>query len=202
MPDFVPDIEVAREVVSGSAWTYLAVTGIVALDCVLPVAPGETVVITAGIFATSGELFIGLVLLAAFVGSLVGDNASYGLGTTIGCRAERRLGRRWGSFDARVRWARRQLDVRGGVIIVVARFIPGGRTATTFTSGTVAFPWRARFLPLDALAAAIWAIYAAGLGYVGGQTFSDDLLLALGLSFVVAAILTGVGEVVRRLLDR
>jgi SNARE associated Golgi protein len=43
-------------------------------------------------------------------------------------------------------------------IIVVARFIPGGRTATTYAAGTVGMPWR-RFLPADAIAVALWALY-------------------------------------------
>jgi membrane-associated protein len=193
----VPDLDVAREIVSGSWWTYLAITGVVALDCVFPVAPGETVVITAGIFAASGDLLIWLVLAAALAGSLLGDNASYWLGRKVGRPLERRLARRRRAremFD----WARHQLRVRGGVIIVAARFIPGGRTATTFSSGALEYPWRERFLPVDALAATIWAVYATALGYIGGSTFKDNLLAALSVSFVLAALFTVAGELYRR----
>src|SRR5215217_8747932 len=51
-------------------------------------------------------------------------------------------------------------------IIVVARFVPGGRTATTFTAGTVRLAWP-RFAAADAVGATLWAAYAAGLGYLG-----------------------------------
>jgi membrane-associated protein len=39
-------------------------------------------------------------------------------------------------------WAEKQLDKRGGAIIVVARFVPGGRTATTFVAGTTVYAYR------------------------------------------------------------
>ncbi len=32
-------------------------------------------------------------------------------------------------------WAQQQLDRRGGQVVIVARYIPGGRTAATFTAG-------------------------------------------------------------------
>ena len=49
-------------------------------------------------------------------------------------------------------WAEHQLEQRGGYLIIVARFIPGGRTAVTFSAGyTTTFPCR-RFLAADVLA--------------------------------------------------
>ena len=98
-------------------------------------------------------------------------------------------------------WAERQLAVRGGELIAVARFIPGGRTAVTLSAGAALFPWR-RFALFDAVAALIWALYASLLGYFGGRAFEDapwkGLLLALGISFAVA----GGVEVVRWYLRR
>ena len=73
--------------------------------------------------------------------------------------------------------------------MVIPRFIPGGSTVVTLTAGTLHYPWR-RFVAFDALAALIWALYAALLGYVGGRAFEDapwkGLLLALGIAFAVA----------------
>jgi membrane protein DedA with SNARE-associated domain len=98
-------------------------------------------------------------------------------------------------------WAERQLEERGGELIVVARFIPGGRTAVTLSAGGLAYPWR-RFVVFDACASLIWALYAALLGYFGGRAFEDapwkGLVIALALAFSVA----GAVELTRWALKR
>lgn len=182
--------------VSGSAWAYPAIVAAVALDSILPIAPGETVVITAGVLAANGDLNIVLVLLVGAAGGILGDNASYWLGATLGRRADRRF---FTSARARRRsdWARRQLSERGPLIIIVARFIPGGRTATTFSAGTLEMPWR-RFILSDAVAALIWSAYAAGLGYFGGNAFTESLWKPLLAATAVGLAVAATGELVRR----
>jgi len=152
--------------------------------------------IAAGVLAANDDLILPLVILAGALGSLLGDNASYGVGATLGRRAERRFfsserGRR------RVEWARRQLRERGAVIIVAARFIPAGRTATTFSAGALEMPWR-RFVAIDAVAAGLWAVYIALLGYFGGATFEEDLWKPLLAASAVAVLVATAGELVRR----
>jgi len=182
--------------ISGEVWTYPAIVAAVAFDSLLPVAPGEAVMITAGLLAANGDLSPVLVVCAGTVGGCLGDNASYGLGASLGRRAERRFfssqkGRQ------RVEWGRRQLRERGAAIIVIARFIPGGRTATTFSAGVLEMPWR-RFFAVDAFAAALWATYMTLLGYFGGSAFEESLwkpMLAAGL---IAAAVAGATELLRR----
>jgi membrane-associated protein len=99
----------------------------------------------------------------------LGDTGSYVLGRTAGAAAARRLFRS-PKAKGRLTWAGEALDRHGATIIVVARFVPGGRTATTFTAGTVRQPWPS-FAAADAVGATLWAAYAAGLSYVGGETF-------------------------------
>jgi membrane-associated protein len=182
--------------IGGEIWTYPAIVAAVAFDSLLPVAPGETVMITAGVLAADGDLSLLLVVGAGMAGSLLGDNLSYALGASLGRRAERRFF----STDKgreRIEWARRQLRRRGAMIIVIARFVPGGRTATTFSAGALEMPWR-RFLAVDAVAAAVWATYMTMLGYFGGTAFENDLwkpILAAGL--VATAIAAG-AELLRR----
>jgi membrane protein DedA with SNARE-associated domain len=71
---------------------------------------------------------------------------------------------------ARLEWAERQLAERGGELIAVGRFIPGGRTAVTLGAGILGFPW-GRFLLYDAFASLGWALFASLLGYYGGKAF-------------------------------
>ncbi len=197
LPQALTAFEWLENAIGGEIWTYPAIVAAVAFDSLLPVAPGETVMITAGVLAADGELHPLLVIAAGMAGSLLGDNTSYGLGASLGRRAERRLFSSERGRD-RLAWARRQLRERGAAIIVIARFVPGGRTATTFSAGALGMPWR-RFLTADAVAAGLWATYMAMLGYFGGNTFENDLwkpILAAGL---VAAAVAGGAEVLRRL---
>jgi membrane-associated protein len=122
--------------VQASPLAYLAVFGACALDAVLPIVPSEAVVISASVLATRGELSIWLIALAAAAGGFLGDTGSYVLGRTAGATAARRLFRS-PKAKRRLTWAGETLARHGAAIIVVARFIPGGRTATTFTAGTV-----------------------------------------------------------------
>jgi len=154
----------------------------------VPVVPSESSVITAGVVASSGDLSVPLVVLAAAAGASAGDNTAYVLGRRFGTRIEARFfrgerGRR------RVQWAERQLAERGRELILIGRFIPGGRTAVTLSAGTLGYPW-GRFALFDAVAALVWALYATLLGYFGGRAFEHalwkGLLLALAIAFAVA----------------
>ncbi len=154
--------------VSSSNWSYVAIFAVAVLDAFFPVVPSETMVIVAGTLAGAGDLNVFLVILAAWGGAVTGDNISYGIGKVVGERTVKRLFRHEKAhrgFD----WAEQQLEERGSYIIIVARFIPFGRTAVTFTSGyTRGLPWH-RFFRYDLVAGGVWATYATMLGYVGGQ---------------------------------
>ena len=183
-----------------SPWVYLALFAIAVLDGFFPVVPSETAVITAGVFAASGGPSLPAVILVAASGALLGDHISYAVGRTGGARLLDRLpvgGRR----RAGVEWARRGIAARGGLILTVARYVPGGRTAFTLTMGAVGYP-RRRFLAFDALAAGSWGLYSALVGYLGGLAFEQDpvrgLLFGLGLALSVTVLVEGVRLLRRR----
>jgi membrane-associated protein len=177
--------------VSESEWTYALILAVAALDAIFPIVPSETTAIAAGVAAATGELSIGLVVAAAAAGAFAGDASTYGVGRLFEERAARRV--RPGRMD----WARRTLSRHGSTLIVVARFVPGGRTATMLTAGLTRMP-PARFLPLAAIAAALWASYASLLGYLGGRAFENEPWRALVLAFVLAFGLVVAIELVRR----
>jgi membrane-associated protein len=189
------------DAISGAWWSYPIIFAIAMLDAFLPVVPSETVAITSGVVASSGDLNVVICILAAATGAIVGDNISYAIGRWVGEHTIRRWFR---SEKARGRldWAERQLEERGGYLIVIARFIPGGRTAVTFASGYVhTMPWR-RFIVFDVIAGSIWGSYTVLLGYVGGKQFEQQPWKGLILAFLVATgIAVGV-EVYRHLRRR
>jgi membrane-associated protein len=179
-----------------SPWAYAIVLGIAALDAVLPAVPSESLAITAGVLAGVGKLHVAPTIASAAAGAFLGDTTSYVLGRTLGQRVRRRLFR-GARAERALGWAERMLAERGGYLIVVARFIPGGRTATTFTAGMVRFSaWR--FVGFAAVAAICWATYAVMLGYLGGRIFEESPLLALGVALGIALGITVAVEAVRR----
>lgn len=189
------------DLVTASNWTYGLLFALAAVDAVFPVVPSEAAVITAGVLAAADRLDLAVVIAVAATGAWIGDNASYAIGRHVGRPIERRL---FGGAKAqrRLAWARRQLEERGMYLVVVARFVPGGRTATTFTAGLVGYRWLMRFAPLTVVAAALWAAYAGLVGFLGGRVFIERPLYGLALAFAIAGSVALGVEVVRRLRRR
>ena len=186
------------DLLTGSIWTYPLLLGICAGDAVVPLLPSESALIVCGIQAARGQLSLGWVITFAALGAFVGDNASYAGGRWLGHPVAERFftGER---AQARIDWAKRFLKERGSYVLIVARFVPGGRTAATFTSGLVQLRWPTRFGSFILVAAILWATFGALVGYLGGRTFRDQPIYALLLAFGIAALVTGIVELVRRL---
>ena len=180
------------DVVSSSPWTYGVVFLFAFLDVIFPVVPSETAVITSSVLAASGDLNIGVILVGAATGAVLGDNVAYWIGRLLQRAVIERTfgGKRRHHLDR----AERALKERGGYFIIIGRFIPGGRTAVAVGSGVLHYPWP-RFIAFDIAAGILWATYGCLVGYFGGKAFEDSpirgILLALGIAFVVAASVEG-----------
>ena len=184
------------DLLTGSMWTYPLLFGICVGDAVFPAFPSETAMIVCGIQAARGELSLPAVIAVGAAGAFAGDNLSYALGRYAGQPIVDRFfsGER---ARARLTWAERFLKERGSYVLVVARFVPGGRTATTFSAGLVHMRWLMRFVPFIFLAAILWSLYGALLGYLGGSLFKDHPLYALLVAFGIAASVAASFEGVR-----
>jgi membrane-associated protein len=181
-----------------SALSYLIAFFIPALDAILPVLPSETAIIALGV-ATAGSVDprIALLVGCAAVGAFLGDNLSYVLGRRFGPAVQRRFFASPKGVKTRA-WAERSLDRFGLQVIIVCRFIPGGRTAVTLTCGLIGYP-RRRFTAATAVAAIIWALYAFFIGRIGGRAFEDNPWAGLVLAFGASIAITALTEVIRRL---
>jgi membrane-associated protein len=184
-----------------SAVSYAVAVILPALDAIFPVLPSETAIIGLGVAtAGSADPRIALLIACSAAGAFLGDNLCYLLGRRFGPRVERRFFR--GAKGARRRaWAERSLKRFGMPLIVVCRFIPGGRTAVTLCCGMVGYQ-RRRFVVATAVAGMIWAAYSFLIGRLGGRVFEDKpwagLLLASGATLAVSGLI----EVIRRIRSR
>jgi membrane-associated protein len=188
------------EPVAASDWVYPLILSIAALDAIFPLVPSEATLIAAAALAGVGEPMVGFILLSGAAGAVIGDNLAYLFGRAGSGVLMRRVLRSPG-WRRRVSFAEEQLRRRGGTIIVVSRFIPGGRTATMLSAGVVGLAWR-RFAAFDVVACVLWASYASLIGWVGGRAFADEPLHALLLAFALALLLVLLIEGGRRLFAR
>jgi membrane-associated protein len=184
-----------------SAISYLVALLMPALDAIFPLLPSETTVIALGVAtAGSADPRIALLVACAAAGAFLGDNLCYLLGRRFGPAVERRF---FGTPKGKATraWAERSLDRFGTPLIVVCRFIPGGRTAVTLTCGLTGYS-RRRFVAATAVSGVIWALYAFFIGRLGGQAFEDSPWAGLVIAFGAAIAITAIIELARRLWRR
>lgn len=186
-----------------SNWWFLVVIFVIALlDSVVPIVPSETTVIIGGVAVATGDAEYGLllVILAGATGAFIGDNLAYQIGRFFAPHFERRAARKE-KFRRRLAWADQQIEDRGGLLLITARFIPGGRTVLTLSSG-ITRQKRVWFMGWIGVAVVIWATYAAGLARIVGEPFEDNHTAAFWVAFGTALGINILIEVVRHLRHR
>jgi membrane protein DedA with SNARE-associated domain len=183
-----------------SPWLYAVLIAVSFLDSFLPLIPSEPVVIVAGVYAATGQTNIVLVIAATTLGAFLGDLVPYTVGRLLGVRVLKRLPpgtKRRAAHD----WFTRELDARGGFILVTTRFIPVGRYLATLSTGIVGYPW-GKYMLFVAFATSTWSAYTALTGYLGGVVFQENTLLAIVVGVGLAFLVTGAIEAVRHIRSR
>ena len=200
LANIITDLTDQLDELSSNWWFLIVIFVIALLDSVIPIVPSETTVIIGGVAAGQGNQSIVLVILAGATGAFIGDNLAYTIGDVFKHRvngwADRKPSRR-----ERLDAAGRQIRKRGGMLLITARFIPGGRTLLTVSSGITEQP-RAWFAGWVAVATTIWASYAGLLGFFFGSQFEDDHTLAFWFAFGTALTISGLVELVRWVRER
>jgi len=131
---------------------------------------GETIVVLAAFAAHQGYLPLSEVILAAFIGSLAGDQLYFYLGRK---HSRFQLDKR-PSWRSRIDKAARLLNRFQTSLILSFRFMYGLRTVLPFAIGMSSVP-AAKFAVLNVIGAAIWS---AALGY-GGYFFGHAFEVVL-----------------------
>lgn len=128
---------------------------------------GETVLVLGGFAAHRGFLDIWFVILAAFLGSLAGDQTWFFIGRFKGMPfVERRPA--WKGRSERVLDLLHRYHIP---LLLGFRFLYGLRNPIPFVIGASGFsPWR--FLIYNTIGAAIWATVIGFLGYIFGQAMT------------------------------
>ncbi|MFI6056737.1 DedA family protein [Streptomyces sp. NPDC051286] len=194
---------------TGSPWIYAVVALSVLLDVFLPVLPSGVLVITAATAAAAGSTTVVgtagspgevpqvpsllALILSAAAASVLGDLVAYRLAWRGGDRLDRAIARSRRLTTAQERLGA-ALSRGGGILVVIARFAPAGRSVVSLGAGAAHRKVK-EFLPWSALAGVAWAGYSVGLGYFGGQWLGATWLgtavsvLALFVAGALAAYL-------------
>ncbi|MFD9893981.1 DedA family protein [Amycolatopsis sp. NPDC059027] len=181
----------------GSPWLWALVFAVSALDALLPFMPSETTVITVAVLIGPDPGRLAALAVVAAAGALAGDCLGYAVGRAAGPHVIARM-QRGPSGRRRYAWARVQVRRHGVLLIMAARYLPGGRVASALANGSLGYPF-ARFAALDAAGATLWSIYSTLIGAVGGAAFADEPAKGLLLSFSLGLGLVAAIEGGRRL---
>ncbi|MFD8146485.1 DedA family protein [Streptomyces sp. NPDC059708] len=158
---------------TASPWIYALVAVSVLLDVFLPVLPSGVLVISgaAAAAAAGGQPArvpdVAVLLAVAATASVLGDMAAYRLALRAGPRLDRVIARSRRLTRAHERLGK-ALARGGGLLVVLARFAPAGRSVVSLGAGKTRRKV-AEFLPWSVLAGISWASYSVALGYFGTQ---------------------------------
>ncbi len=175
-----------------STFGYAAVFCFVGIESLGVPFPGETMLITAGIYAghTQRLSIIGIVA-AATAGAVIGDNIGYWIGDKGGYRLLRRYGRYIRLDESRLKVGQYLFLRHGGKVVFFGRFVSILRTYAAFLAGTNRMQWR-RFLMFNAAGGIVWAAAWGWAAYALGTTIDkvnkplDYTFGALGVMGVLA----------------
>jgi undecaprenyl-diphosphatase len=184
-------------------WTYALVAAAAFLETgafVGLVAPGETIVIAAGVIAGQGEIqllpLIGLVWTCA----VLGDTTSFYIGRRLGRRFLERHGPRFKITEERLQQVESYFERHGGKTILIGRFIGLVRALAPFIAGSSGLPYR-RFIPYSIVGCGLWSTLFCTLGYIFWRSFDKVAHLVGQAVFgfgVTVAVIVGVVVAYRR----
>lgn len=131
--------------------------------------PGETSVLIAGVVASQGALPLGLVILVASAGAIIGDSVGYEIGRRYGERLLNRLPKRLVKPE-HVERTSALLRRRAGSAVFVGRFTTALRVLVPGMAGISRMPYPT-FLLFNALSGIAWSIAVAFVGYIAGKSY-------------------------------
>jgi membrane-associated protein len=160
--------------------------------------PGDSLLVTAGIFAAAGQLRLSLLLSLVTLCAIAGDQLGYWIG--------RRAGQTLYKKEDSVLFKKRHLikanefyTKYGGKTVILARFVPIIRTFASPVAGAAGMKYR-RFLSYDIFGGFLWVWSMVLIGYFLGSTIpnvEDNIHIVIAL-VVFLSILPAIIETLRQ----
>ena len=159
--------------------------------------PGDTLLFSAGFFASQDKLPLGWLLLIVVSMAIIGDNVGY----SIGHKAGPRIFKKKDGMLFRQEYIERAetfYKEHGGKTITIARFVPIVRTFAPVVAGAGKMD-RKRFLMFNALGATVWGAGVTLLGYFLGTKIPniDKYLLPVVLLAMIVTFSSPIIHIIR-----
>jgi membrane-associated protein len=153
------------------------------------VIPGETAAVLGGVLASRGRVSLPVLMLVVVLAAIVGPLVGYEIGRHLGGRliARPRLRRVADGVDR----AQSVLHRRGGVAVLIGRFIAVLRAMMPAVAGTTRMPYRT-FVFYNVLSAVVWGVGYCLLGYAAGSAYAAiERTVGTGVAVAVAVLVLG-----------
>jgi membrane protein DedA with SNARE-associated domain len=174
---------------------YVGLAGVMLVENVLPPIPSELVLPMVGLQVSAGQLLFWAAVLASTVGSVLGAWVLYAVGRFGGRPLALRLPRFLGVTAERLDRTERWFARRGDAIVLLARLVPGLRSAVSVPAGTLRMPV-ARFLLFTALGSLAWNAALIWLGTALAANWESVVGAISGASTYALAAAAGIGMLV------
>ena len=134
--------------------------------------PGETALITAAVFAATGQHHFSItwVIVVAAAGAIIGDNVGYTLGRLGG----RRLLERFKPLREALPRSERFFRKHGGKTVFIGRFIAFLRVTAAWLAGISKMHWL-EFFAWNAAGGIVWATGVGLVAYYAGKSAADAI---------------------------
>jgi membrane-associated protein len=150
--------------------------------------PGDTLLLSAGVFAAAGKLNLASVIIVVAIAAILGDNLGYHIGKRYG----RRLFKKPDGVVFRqehIERAETFYNKYGSKTMLFAHFVPVIRTFAPATAGAGKMNYR-NFVIFDAIGDIAWAVIVTLVGYwFGSKIHNLDHYILLAVVVVVVATL-------------
>ena len=159
--------------------------------------PGDSLLVTAGIFAARGDLDIWTLNIALSLAAIIGDTVGYSIGAKTGPKI---FTREDSLFFHRKHLlsAKEFYDKYGGFTIVIARFVPIVRTFAPVVAGVGGMEYR-RFVTYNIAGAIFWVMATTFAGYFLGRVIpniQEHIHIVIAI-VIVLSLLPGIAKIVR-----
>lgn len=154
--------------------------------------PGDSLLVTAGLFAAKGDLNIGFLLLSVEIAAVLGDATGFEIGKLSGKRMFAREDSRF--FKKRhLERTHAFYEKHGGKTIILARFMPIVRSFAPLVAGIAGMSYR-QFAIYNIVGATLWVGSMVGIGYGLGRVIPNiERYIHLVIAIVIfLSILPGI----------
>lgn len=153
--------------------------------------PGDSLLVTAGLFAARGELDpslgqldIRLLVPLLCVAAILGNSTGYLIGRKAGQALYNRQQSRWFRRDHLIK-THEFYEKYGGITIVLAQFMPFARTFAPVVAGIGEMTYR-RFISFNIFGAILWITSMTLLGYFLGRSIPG---IEKRIEYIIAVVI-------------